>query len=100
MTYMSPTKPSTTSSVRTGSTEALLCTLVIDVHEDRYVDTVDVKGADLHAEIDDNIMSHYTRKLIGLESGFMMGKTLTDYNHFYCYFKANNLITLYKFSLY
>ena len=40
----------------TVSTEALLCTLVVDAHEDRYVATADVKGAYLHAEIDDYVI--------------------------------------------
>jgi len=40
----------------TVSTEAILCTLVVDAHENRYVATADVKGAYLHAEIDDYVI--------------------------------------------
>ena len=40
----------------TVSTEALLCTLVVDAHQDRYVATADIKGAYLHAEMDDYVL--------------------------------------------
>mmetsp|Transcript_26617 Transcript_26617/g.41320 ORF Transcript_26617/g.41320 Transcript_26617/m.41320 type:complete len:590 (+) Transcript_26617:1688-3457(+) len=40
----------------TVSTEALLCTLVVDAHENRYVATADIKGAYLHTEMDDYVL--------------------------------------------
>ena len=47
----------------TISTEALMLSLAIDAHKEKHVATADIKGAHLHADMDDKVIVLFKKEI-------------------------------------